>query len=195
MEFAWTFYIQIGDTAVTKHVHEYRGTHMVYYHRLVADFRLMPEGQASHSYQVYVKVTMDQVPTTYLATLADQFYIVAYGYPIAPPWPRMDQVDDVYDDHPVIRRGTTTTSTSSTTESTTKPTHTGSQEKQKKTTVTPATHGESSIVGKQITNSLGDLPYKDEPIRWEPEHMQYHRYAGTRWRLWKWKWPRRTAIC
>ena len=190
VEFAGTFYVQIGDTAVTKHVHEYSGTHMVYYYRLVAGFRLMPEGQASHSYQVYVRVTIDQVPTTYLATLTDQFYVVAYGS--APPWPRMDQVDDVYDDHPVILRSTTTTSTSSTTETTTKPTHNGSQEKQKKTTVTPATHGEqasrpvhlycnvgeSSIVGTLITNFLRDLPYKGEPTRWEPEHVQYHRVRG-----------------
>ena len=98
-------------------------------------------------------------------------------------------MDDVYEDHPVIRRGTTTTSTSRTTETTTEPTHTRSQEKHKKTTVTPATHGhqtshpvhlccnvgESSIVGTQITNFLRHLPYEDKPIRWEPEHVQYHR--------------------
>ena len=86
----------------------------------------------------------------------------------------------------------TCTSTSSTTETTTKPTHKGSEDKKKKTTVTPATHGEqatrsvhlycnvgeSSIVGTQITNFLRDLPYKDQPIRWEPEHVQYHRMRG-----------------
>ena len=38
--------------------------------------------------------------------------------------------------------------------------------------------GESSIVGTQITNFLRDLPYKDQPIRWEPEHVQYHRVRG-----------------
>jgi len=38
--------------------------------------------------------------------------------------------------------------------------------------------GESSIVSTQITNFLRDLPYKDEPIRWEPEHVQYHRVRG-----------------
>ena len=38
--------------------------------------------------------------------------------------------------------------------------------------------GESSIVGTQITNFLRDLPYKDAPIRWEPEHVQYHRVRG-----------------
>ena len=188
--FLATSYVQIGDTAVTTHVHEYHGTHMVYYHRLVADFRLMPVGASSHSYRVYVKVTMDQVPSSYPATLTDQFYVVAYGYPIVPQWPRVDEVDDVYDDHPVIRRSTTTTTTSSsTTESTTTPTHPGSKETQKKTTVTHRDQvsrpvhlycnvGESSIVGNQITNFLRDLPYKDDPIRWEPQHVQYHRVRG-----------------
>ena len=38
--------------------------------------------------------------------------------------------------------------------------------------------GESSIVGTQITNFLRDLLYKDQPIRWEPEHVQYHRVRG-----------------
>jgi len=137
-------------------------------------------------------VTIDQVPTTYPATLTDQFYVVVYGYTIGRPWPPMDQVDDVYDAHPVIQRSTTTTSTSSSTETTDTPTHQGSQDKQKKITVTPVSHGdqasrpvylycnvgESSIVGTQITNFLRDLPYKDDPIRWEPQHVQYHRVRG-----------------
>ena len=185
-----SFYVRMTDTAVTTHVHEYLGTHMVYYHRLVQDFRLTQ--YSDDTSRLYVTVTIDGVPTSYPATLTDQMYVVVYGYAIWSPWPRMDQVDDVYDDHPVIRRGTTTTSTSSTTETTTKPTHQGSQDKQKKTTVTPSTHGEqatrpvhlycnvgeSSIVGTQITNFLRDLPYKDQPIRWEPEHVQYHRVRG-----------------
>ena len=184
-----SFYVQMTDSAVTRHVHEYLGTHLVYYHRLVQDFRLT---QWSDSTRLYITVTIDGVPTSYPATLTDQCYVVVYGYTIAAPWPRMDQVDDVYDDHPIIRRSTTTTSTSSTTETTTKSTHKGSQEKQKKTTVTPTSHGEqatrpvhlycnvgeSSIVGTQITNFLRDLPYKDQPIRWEPEHVQYHRVRG-----------------
>jgi len=125
-------------------------------------------------------VTIDQVPTTYPVTLTDQLYVVIYGYTIGPPnWPRTDQVDDVYDAHPVIRRSTTTTPTSSTTETTTTPTHQGRQEKQKETTVTPVSHGDqasrpvhlSSSGGTQITNFLRDLPYKDEPIRWEPQHV------------------------
>ena len=188
---AWfSFYVQNIDSAVTTHVHEYLGTHMVYYHRLVQDFRLTQ--QADHTSRLYLKVTMDGVPKTYPATLTDQFYVVVYGYDTAAPWKPLSQVDDVYDDHPVIRRGTTTTSSSSTTQTTTTPTHTGSQDKQKKTTVTPTTHGdqasrpvhlycnvgESSIVGTQITNFLRDLPYKDQPVRWEPEHVQYHRVRG-----------------
>ena len=184
-----SFYVQIGDTAVTTHVHEYLGTHMVHYHRLVQDFRLMQ--WSDDTSRVYVTVTIDAVPTSYPATLTDQLYVVVYGYPIFPPWPPMSQVDDVYDDHAVIRRSTTTSSTSSTTETTTKPTHKGSEEKQN-TTVMPATHGEqatrpvhlycnvgeSSIVGTQITNFLRDLPYKDQPIWWEPEHVQHHRVRG-----------------
>ena len=185
-----SFYVYVADSAVTTHVHEYLGTHLVYYHRLVQDFRLTQ--WSDRTSRLYITVTIDGVPTSYPATLTDQCYVVVYGYTIGAPWPPMSQVDDVYDDHPVIRRDTTTTSTSSTTETTTTPTHQGSQDKQKKTTVTPATHGEpatrpvhlycnvgeSSIVGTQITNFLRDLPYKDQPIRWEPEHVQYHRVRG-----------------
>ena len=185
-----SFYVYMADSAVTTHVHECLGTHMVYYHRLVQEFRLTQWSDSTS--RVYVTVTIDAVPKSYPATLTDQCYVVVYGYPIFPPWPPISQVDDVYDDHPVIRRSTTTSSTSSTTETITKPTHKGSEEKQKKTTVTPATHGEqatrsvhlycnvgeSSIVGTQITNFLRDLPYKDQPIRWEPEHVQYHRVRG-----------------
>ena len=185
-----SFYVRMINSAVTTHVHEYLSTHLVYYHRLVQDFRLTPLSDSAS--RLHVTVTIDGVPTSYPATLTDQCYVVVYGYTIAAPWPPMSQVDDVYDDHPVIRRGTTTTSTSSTTETTTKPTHKGSDDKQKKTTVTPSTHGEqatrpvhlycnvgeSSIVGTQITNFLRDLPYKDQPIRWEPEHVQYHRVRG-----------------
>ena len=185
-----SFYVYMADSALTTHVHEYGGTHMVYYHRLVQDFRLTQYSDSTS--QITITVTIDAVPTSYPATLTDQFYVVVYGYTIAALWPPMIQVDDVYDDHPVIRRGTTTTSTSSTTETTTTPTHKGSQDKQKKTTVTPVSHGdqvprpvhlycnvgESSIVGTQITNFLRDLPYKDDPIRWEPQHVQYHRVRG-----------------
>ena len=32
-------------------------------------------------------------------------------------------------------------------------------------------------MGTQITNFRRDLPYKDEPIRWEPEHV-HHRVRG-----------------
>ena len=185
-----SFYVRMIDSALTTHVHEYLGTHLVYYHRLVQDFRLTQ--QSDHTSRLYLKVTIDGVPTSYPATLTDQCYVVVYGYTIPAHEPPFSQVDDVYDDHPVIRRSTTTTSTSSTTETTTQPTHKGSQDKQKKTTVTPVSHGEpatrpvhlycnvgeSSIVGTQITNFLRDLPYKDQPIRWEPEHVQYHRVRG-----------------
>jgi len=185
------FYVQLGENAITQHAHEYGGTHMVYYHRIVADFRNTMIGGAdsnNNTYRIWIDVTIDQVPTTYPATLTDQFYVVVYGYNIEPPWKLISVVEDVYDEHPVIRRSTT----SSTTETTDTPTHQGSQEKQKKTTVTPVSHGdqasrpvhlycnvgESSIVGTQITNFLRDLPYKDERIRWEPKHVQYHRVRG-----------------
>ena len=100
----------------------------MYYHRLVQDFRLTSLSDSAS--RLHVTVTIDDVPTSYPATLTDQCYVVVYGYTIAAPWPPMSQVDDVYDDHPVIRRGTTTTSTSSTTETTTKPTHKESDDKQ-----------------------------------------------------------------
>ena len=77
----------MADSAVTKHVHEYSGTHMVYYHRLVQYFRLTQ--YLDHTSQVTITVTIDSVPTSYPATLTDQFYVVVYGYPIYPPWPPM----------------------------------------------------------------------------------------------------------
>ena len=38
--------------------------------------------------------------------------------------------------------------------------------------------GKAVSFGTQITNFLRDLPYKDESIRWEPEHVQYHQVRG-----------------
>ena len=114
-----SFYVYMANSALTTHVHEYGGTHMVYYHRLVQDFRLTPQSDSTS--QITITVTMDGVPATYPATLTDQFYVVVYGYTIAAPFPPMSQVDDVYDDHPVIRRDTTTTSSSSSTETTDQP--------------------------------------------------------------------------
>lgn len=32
--------------------------------------------------------------------------------------------------------------------------------------------------GNQITNFLPDLPYKDEPTWWEPQHVHNHRVRG-----------------
>jgi len=68
-------WIQVADTALTKHVHEYSGTHMVYYHRQVADFRNF-DFQEADSFRLKVAVTMKDVTTTYPATLTDQFYVV-----------------------------------------------------------------------------------------------------------------------
>ena len=169
---------------------------MVYYHRLVKDFRLSPV--SDHTSRMAITVTIDSVPTSYPATLTDQFYMVVYGYPIYPPSPCMDQVDD---DHPVIWQ--------STTETTTTPTHPRSKEKQKKTTVTPRSHGdqvphpvhlycnvgESSIVGNQIRISLETCPIKTTPSSGNRNTCSITGYAGTRWRLWKWKWPRRPVTC
>ena len=89
-----SFYVYMADSAVTTHVHEYLGTHMVYYHRLVQEFRLTQWSDSTSP--VYVTVTIDAVPTSYPATLTDQCYVVVYGYPIFPPWPPISQVDDVY---------------------------------------------------------------------------------------------------
>ena len=65
-----SFYVQTGNTAVTTHVHEYLGTHMVYYHRLVQDFRLTQ--WSNDTSRVYVTVTIDAVLTSYPVTLTDQ---------------------------------------------------------------------------------------------------------------------------
>ena len=147
-------YVQMIDSAVTTHVHEYLGTHLMYYHRLVQDFRLTQ--WSDRTSRLYITVTIDGVPTSYPATLTDQCYVVVYGYTIGAPWPPMSQVDDVYDDHPVIRRSTTTTSTSSTTETTTKPTHKGSQDK-------PAMWGRAASWARRSRNSCETCPIKTHP--------------------------------
>ena len=182
---AWSsVYVRMIDSALTTHVHEYGGTHMVYYHRLVQDFRLTP--QTDHTSRLFLKATMDGVPTSYPATLTDQCYVVVYGYTIGPPWPRMDQVDDVYDDHPVIRRSTTTTSTSSTTETTTKPTHKGSQDK-------PAMWGRAASWARRSRTSCETCPIKTNPSGGNRNTCSITGCVETRWRFWKWKWPRRTV--
>ena len=182
---AWSsFYVQNIDTGVTTHVHEYLGTHMVYYHRLVQDFRLTQQSDSES--RLYYKVTIDGVPSTYPATLTDQCYVVVYGYTIGAPWPPMSHVDDVYDDHPVIQRSTTTTSTSSTTETTTKPTHKGSQDK-------PAMWGRAASWARRSRTSCETCPIKTCPSGGNRNTCSITGCVETRWRFSKWKWPRRTA--
>ena len=177
----------IADSAVTKHVHEYNGMHMLYYHRLAINFRNLNESYA-RVFRVQVTATISSVPASYPATLRDAFFVVVYGYPIAEPLPRLDLIEDVYDGHPVLPTSRTTTSTSTTTETTTSPTHSGSSVMQKKTTVMPRTHGsdvmrplhvycnlgQSMIVNNQVIDLLRQVEYKNEKTLVEPKHMQLH---------------------
>ena len=177
----------IADSAVTKHVHEYNGTHMLYYHRLAINFRNLNESYA-RVFRVQVTATITSVPASYPATLEGGFFVVVYGYPIAEPLPRLDSIEDVYGGHPVLPTSRATTSTSTTTETTTSPTHSGSSVMQKKTTVMPVTHGsdvtrplhvycnlgQSMIVNNQTIDLLRQVEYKNEKALVEPEHMQLH---------------------
>lgn len=177
----------IADSAVTKHVHEYNGTHMLYYHRLAINFRNLNEVYA-RVFRVQVTATITSVPTSYPATLEGGFFVLVYGYPIAEPLPRLDSIEDVWDGHPILPTSRTTTSTTTTTETTTSPTHSGSSEMQKKTTVLPATHGsdvtrplhvycnlgQSTIVNNQVIDLLRQVEYKNEKTLVEPKHMQLH---------------------
>lgn len=177
----------VADVAVTKHVHEYNGAHMLYYHRVSINFKNMDLSYVNR-YRVQVTATISSVPASYPATLMDHFYVVVYGYSVAEPLPPMDLIEDVYDGHPVLSTSRTTTSTSTTTETTTAPTHAGSSEKQKKTTVTPAAHGsdvtrplhvycnlgQSMIVNNQVIDLLRQVEYKNEKVLVEPKYMQLH---------------------
>ena len=83
MSAANELYVQMIDSAVTTHVHVYLGTHLVYYHRLLQDFRLTQ--WSDRTSRLYITVTIDGVPTSYPATLTDQCYVVVYGYTIGAP--------------------------------------------------------------------------------------------------------------
>lgn len=177
----------VAQESVTKHVHEYNGAHLLYYHRTVVDFSDTNVDWATR-FKVQVTVTIDSVPTSYPATLRDHFYVVVYGYEVPFPLPPADSIEDVYDGHPIIHTSRTTTTASSTTETTSTPTHSGSSEKRRKTTVTPATHGsdvtrplhvycnlgQSTIVNNQVIDLLRQVEYKNEKTLVEPEHMQLH---------------------
>ena len=55
-----SFYVRMIDSALTTHVHEYGGTHMVYYHRLVQDFRLTQQSDSTS--QITITVTSTACP-------------------------------------------------------------------------------------------------------------------------------------
>ena len=86
-----------------KYVHEYHGTHMLYYHRIVATFTNSNQRGSAGPYKLRVEMTIDNVPDSYPSTLWDSVYFVAYGYPR--DWTTetdTNTVRDVYDGHPLI---------------------------------------------------------------------------------------------
>ena len=82
-----------------KHTHEQNKTHLIYYHTLSIQFTKSVSGNAT----LIIKFKIGYpLPATYPDPLKIKTFLVLYG---------VEQVADVYDDHPVIHSSHTTTDT------------------------------------------------------------------------------------
>lgn len=95
--------LELHHLPVQKHTHEQNKTHLIYYHTLTIQFTKSVSGNAT----LIIKFEIGYpLPATYPDPLKNKTFLVLYGVE-----GRVEQVADVYDDHPVIHSSHTTTDT------------------------------------------------------------------------------------
>jgi len=162
----------IEGVKVTKHTHEYHGTHLLYYHRVVVKFRRTNFNPPAN---LYVDYEVHGVASSYPIKLTDHFYVVVYGVEGL-----TDDVEDVYDGHPIIetRHTTKTTVMKSTRSKTTEATPVTHGDNHKRPLMLYCNLGQSVVVNNQAVNLLRMFEYADESTLIEPEHLQLHKLRG-----------------
>ena len=158
--------LTVNYLSVQKHTHEQNKTHLIYYHTLTIQFT-----KTSSSSDVTLNISFDigyPIPAHYSGDLKNNTFLALYGVEGA-----VEQVPDVYDDHPVIHTSLTTTETTTTS--------TGD----KKASTIPTSHGTDILhplflscnVTKHLTGNntiIKTLPYENKDTLIECNPIQFY---------------------
>ena len=98
--------LQVHHLRVEKHTHEQNKTHLIYYHTLNIQFTKTSSRHAKLNIEFDIGFPLS---AKYSDDLKDNTFLVLYGVE-----GHVEQVPDVYDDHPVIPSSHTTTETTTT---------------------------------------------------------------------------------
>lgn len=98
--------LQVHHLRVEKHTHEQNKTHLIYYHTLTIQFTKTSSRHAKLNIEFDIGFPLS---AKYSDDLKDNTFLVLYGVE-----GHVEQVPDVYDDHPVIPSSHTTTETTTT---------------------------------------------------------------------------------
>ena len=162
--------LTINYLNVKKHTHEQSKTHLIYYHTLTVQFTKSSTSKAT----LQLKFDLGfPLPARYGGELKHNTFLVLYGVEGT-----VNQVPDVYDDHPVIPTPHTTTDTVTT-----------STEKKKATTV-PSSHGINKLralflscnVTKHLYGNntiMKTLPYQNQETLIDCNPIQFYSMRSS----------------
>ena len=95
--------MEVNYLTIQKHTHEQNKTHLIYYHTLTIQFTKSGSGDATMNIKFEIGFPL---LAKYPDKLKDNTFLVLYGVE-----GHVEQVPDVYDDHPIIHSSHTTTET------------------------------------------------------------------------------------
>ena len=127
--------VTLNHVKITKHTHEYHDRHMLYYHKLEAQFKKWASSPPTY---LFLNYKVNNVTDWYAKTLKNFMYCVVYG---VKGW--VDDVPHVYDGHPIITQPKTTKKTQSVKHAT-----------KKESTVHPVQHGDQHPTAVYMYSNL-----------------------------------------
>lgn len=136
--------LELHHLPVQKHTHEQNKTHLIYYHTLTIQFTKSVSGNATLIIKFEIGYSL---PATYPDPLKNKTFLVLYGVE-----GRVEQVADVYDDHPLIH------SSHSTTDTVTTPTV------NKQSSTSPKSHGIDKLRPLSLSCNLTKSVYVNHTI-------------------------------
>ena len=157
--------LRVDHVRSEQHTHEQNKTHLIYYHTITTQFTKTASRAAA--LEIYFDIGCP-LPASYPDELRNNTFLVFYGVEDA-----VEQVPDVYDDHPVIHTSHTTTETTTTS--------TGD----KKSSTVPKSHGTDMIhplflscnVAKHLDGNhtiIKTLPYENKDTLVECNPIQFY---------------------
>ena len=136
--------MEVNYLTIQKHTHEQNKTHLIYYHTLTIQFTKSGSGDATLNIKFEIGFPL---LAKYPDKLKDNTFLVLYGVE-----GHVEQVPDVYDDHPIIHSSHTTTETITTS--------TGN----KKASTLPKNHGQVNIRPLFLSCNLTKSVYGNNTI-------------------------------